>query len=50
MPTLYINVINATDLNETQLLGRQDPFVEIRSDCQKRYTQYHNHGGRNTSI
>lgn len=50
MPTLYINVINATDLNETQLLGRQDPFVEIRSDCQKRYTQYHNNGGRNPSI
>ena len=50
MPTLYVNVINATDLKETQLVGRQDPFVEIRSDCQKRYTQYHNNGGRNPCI
>ena len=50
MPTLYVNVINATDLDETQLLGRQDPFVEIRMGCKKKYTHYHNNGGRNPSI
>lgn len=50
MPTLKVNVVDARDLKETQLLGRQDPYVEIRSDSQKRFTQTHNNGGRNPGI
>lgn len=50
MPKLLVTVVNANDLKNTQLLGTQDPYVEIRSDIQRRYTQTHNNGGQNPRI
>lgn len=50
MPNLNVNVIDAKDLKDTQLLGKQDPYVEIRSDTQSRRTKVHNNGGINPGI
>ena len=47
MPKLLVTVVNANDLKNTQLLGTQNPYVEIRSDLQRRYTQTHENGGQN---
>ena len=50
MPKLIITVVNAENIKKTQLIGRQDPFVEIRSDMQRRYTQTHDNGDQNPCI
>ena len=47
MPLLIITVVNAENIKNVKLLGIQDPFVEIRTDCQRGYTQTDNNGGTN---
>ena len=49
MPEVIITFVDASGLKETELLGRQDPFVVVRTDCDNKQTSVHTNGGKNTS-
>ena len=50
MPLLIITVVNAENIKNVKLIGTQDPYVEIRTDRQRGYTQADNNGGTNPGI
>lgn len=50
MPSVKVKVIEAVNIKNTQLLGKQDPYVEIRSRIDSHRTKVHNNGGTNPSI
>lgn len=39
-------VLEAHDLKETEILGKQDPYVEIRTNQDKKCTSTHQNGGK----
>lgn len=50
MVTLTITILEATDLRETELLGKQDPYVEIKTDNETRNTTVKQNAGRNAGM
>ena len=44
MPEVIITFVDASGLKETELLGRQDPFVVVRTDCDTKQTSVHTNG------
>lgn len=49
MPEVIITFVDASGLKETELLGTQDPFVVVRTDCDTKQTSVHTNGGKNPS-
>ena len=50
MSYFTVNVLEATGLKETEVLGKQDPYVEIRTNSDRKYTSTHQNGGKNPSM
>ena len=50
MSYFIVNVLEATGLKETEVLGKQDPYVEIRTNADRKYTATHQNGGKNPSM
>ena len=50
MPYFTVNILEASGLKETELLGKQDPYVEIRTNADRKFTSTHHNGGKNPSI
>lgn len=46
MTEFSVWVYEARDLKETEILGKQDPYVEIRSNQQKAYTRTDDNAGK----
>lgn len=50
MVSLVITVMEATNLRETEFLGKQDPYVEIRTDDAVRNTTVKQNAGTNAGM
>ena len=47
MPQLLIQIIDAQNIADTEIIGKQDPYVVIRTDCDRQETFVCKDGGRN---
>ena len=47
MAEFIVCILEAHDLKETELVGKQDPYVEIRTNQDRKYTAVHQNGGKN---
>lgn len=47
MPQLLIQIIDAQNIADTEIITKQDPYVVIRTDCDRQETFVCKDGGRN---
>lgn len=47
MAEFIVCILEAHDLKETELVGKQDPYVEIRTNQDRKCTAVHQNGGKN---
>ena len=47
MAEFTVAVLDASGLKETELFGKQDPYVEIRTNQEKRCTSTRQNAGKN---
>ena len=50
MAELTIILFDAHNLKETEILGKQDPYVEVRTNQQTKTSRTHNNAGKNPGI
>ena len=50
MSEFIVCILEAHDLKETELVGKQDPYVEIRTNQDRKCTAVHQNGGKNPGI
>ena len=50
MVSIVITIMEATNLRETEFLGKQDPYVEIQTSDTVRATSVKQNAGRNAGI
>ena len=47
MPQIHIAVIDAKNMKDTEFIGRQDPYVEIRTNSEVKRTSTKYEAGKN---
>lgn len=50
MADLTVILFDAHNLKETEILGKQDPYVEVRTNQQTKTSRTHNNAGKNPGI
>ena len=50
MADLTIILFDAHNLKETEVFGKQDPYVEVRTNQQTKTSRTHNNAGKNPGI
>ena len=50
MPQIHITVIDAQNMKDTEIIGRQDPYVEIRTNSEIKRTTTKYEAGKNARI
>lgn len=50
MHNIIVTVLEASNMKETELLGRQDPYVEVRSNFEMKSTRVIFEAGKNASM
>ena len=50
MHTIIVNVIDATNMKDTEIIGKQDPYVEVKSNVEMKRTRVIYEAGKNASI
>ena len=50
MADLTVILFDARNLKETEILGKQDPYVEVRTNQQTKTSRVHNNAGKNPGI
>ena len=49
MYSVIVNVVEANNMKETEVVGRQDPYVEVRTNSEVKCTSVRPNAGRNAS-
>lgn len=50
MHKIVVNVLDALSMKETEIMGKQDPYVEVRTNYESKSTVVRYDAGKNASI
>ena len=49
MYSIIVNIKEANNMKETEIVGKQDPYVEVKTNTEVKYTSVRQNAGKNAS-